>query len=627
MQTKIYLGDWFFNCGIVGFLRILEHNNDNFAQIKDNYITFDTQSLKNFHKYYFNYFFDKYNVANRIKNRINQSFEKIANALKTESTDKAEIKRIQERVKTEKKYIKSAIKTQLDKIKKIDENVYQTILELYNEIDAVKEKEDIEKLTKIGQVIISEIEKDDINKRLTMNLFKSILSNKYFGQPSFLNVVNTKLSYEEQENLMYKDYISNIIETDFLNEILENNYTLEQIKENISDKLSNGLLTKDTTQIYTNIQKKYIEKNKDIEEIKKYINEKVLNYCYMCENEKSLTTNYSEGNFIPLAVSSDNMKNFFWNQNAKFPICDTCKLMLFCIPAGISSVPKTVQENLNGQVTYREKEIYGFVNNDSSVEEVLQYNNNLIQSSKLDKTIHNPYSDLILSIVEQKKDISEWQLQNIFVVEFESEYLAFSRVEYFNIKRYVAKFFKNYSKMFTAINDYRYKLQIIDYILKNKDIKYVINQRLREEFEKDVPNGFNNYLATKVRLILNLLKKEDSNMNEIIANNDSRLDKIYNMGVSIRMELSGKNEDNKLDGYIYKMLNSIKAGNKKELMDTIIRIHMAMGRNVSRDFIDIMKDTDLDYTSIGHAFISGLTPSRNYNKTKNNEEVVLNGNN
>ena len=82
------------------------------------------------------------------------------------------------------------------------------------------------------------------------------------------------------------------------------------------------------------------------------------------------------------------------------------------------------------------------MNNDSSVEEVLQYNNNLIQSSKLDKTIHNPYSDLILSIVEQKKDISEWQLQNIFVVEFESEYLAFSRVEYFNIKRYVAKFFK-----------------------------------------------------------------------------------------------------------------------------------------------------------------------------------------
>ena len=624
MQTKIYLGDWFFNSGIVGFLRILEHNNDNFTQIKDNYITFDTQSLKNFHKYYFNYFFDKYNVANRTKDKINQSFEKIANALKTESADKAEIKRIQERVKSEKKYIKSVIKTQLDKIKKIDENVYQTILEQYNEIDAVKNKEDIDKLTKIRQVIISEIEKDDINKRLTMNLFKSILSNKYFGQPSFLNVVNTKLSYEEQENLMYKDYISNIIETNFLNKILENNYTLEQIKENISEKLSKGLLTKEVIQVYTNIQKKFIEKDKDIEEIKKYISEKVLNYCYMCENEKTLTTNYSEGNFIPLAVSSDNMKNFFWNQNAKFPICDTCKLMLFCIPAGISSVSKTVQENVNGQVTYREKEIFGFVNNDVSVEELLQYNNNLTQSSKMDKTIHNPYSDLILSIVEQKKDISEWQLQNIFVVEFESEYLAFSRVEYFNIKRYVAKFFKNYSKMFTAISDYRYKLQIMDYILKNKDIKYVINQRLREEFEKDVPNGFNNYLATKVRLILNLLKKEDCNMKETIKKNNNKLYVLYSLGVAIHEELKAKNEENKLDGYVYKMLNSIKSGNKKEFMDIVIRIHMSMGKDVSPIFLEVMQNSDLDFESIGHSFVSGLISNK---LEKNNEEVVSNGNN
>ena len=624
MQTKIYLGDWFFNSGIVGFLRILEHNNDNFAQIKDNYITFDTQSLKNFHKYYFNYFFDKYNVANKTKDRINQSFGKIASALKNESVDKAEIKRLQESVKIEKKYIKSVIKTQLDKIKKIDENVYQTILEQYNEIDAVKEKEGIEKLTKIEQVIISEIEKDDINKRLTMNLFKSILSNKYFGQPSFLNVVNTKLSYEEQENLMYKDYISNIIETDFLNEILENKYTLEQINENISEKLSNGLLTKEVIQIYTNIQKKYIEKNKDIEEIKKYISEKVLNYCYMCENEKTLTTNYSEGNFIPLAVSSDNMKNFFWNQNAKFPICDTCKLMLFCIPAGISSVSKTVQENVNGQVTYREKEIYGFVNNDVSIEELLQYNNNLTQSSRLDKTIHNPYSDLILSIVEQKKDISEWQLQNIFVVEFESEYLAFSRVEYFNIKRYVAKFFKNYSKIFTAISDYRFKLQIIDYILKNKDIKYVINQRLREEFDRDIPNGFNNYLATKVRLILNLLKKEDSNMNETIKKNNNKLYVLYSLGVAIHEELKAKNEENKLDGYVYKMLNSIKSGNKKEFMDIVIRIHLSMGKDVSPIFLEVMQNSDLDFESIGHSFVSGLISNK---LEKNNEEVVSNGNN
>ena len=40
-----------------------------------------------------------------------------------------------------------------------------------------------------------------------------------------------------------------------------------------------------------------------------------------------------------------------------------------------------------------------------------------------------------------RKDISKWQLENIFVVEIEAEYLAYSRLEYFHITRPVAIFF------------------------------------------------------------------------------------------------------------------------------------------------------------------------------------------
>lgn len=99
-------------------------------------------------------------------------------------------------------------------------------------------------------------------------------------------------------------------------------------------------------------------------------------------------------------------------------------------------------------------------------------------------------------------------LDNVFVVEFETEYGAYSRIEYFNIKRYVTEFFTEYSaKTLANIRDYKYKLQIVDYILKNKDIKYVINDRLREEIKSDIPNGYNSFLAVQTRMILNLLKK------------------------------------------------------------------------------------------------------------------------
>ena len=120
MKTTIYLNDWFYNSGIVGFLRILDYNQDNFAEIHENYICFETSKLKNFHKYYFKYFFNKYNIGLKTKERIEKSFGIIENCLKNESQDKQEIKKIQETLKSEKKHIKDIIKKQLDKIKKSD---------------------------------------------------------------------------------------------------------------------------------------------------------------------------------------------------------------------------------------------------------------------------------------------------------------------------------------------------------------------------------------------------------------------------------------------------------------------------------------------------------------------------
>ena len=67
------------------------------------------------------------------------------------------------------------------------------------------------------------------------------------------------------------------------------------------------------------------------------------------------------------------------------------------------------------------------------------------------------------------------------------------------------------------------------------------------------------------------------------------------------------------------MLNSIKAGNKKEFMDTIIRIHISMGKDVSPIFLEVMQDTDLDFESIGHSFVSGLISNKFQRKEENKE--------
>lgn len=107
MKTKIYLNDWFFNSGIVGFLRILDHNQDNFVEINENCITFETKKLKNFHKQYFKYFFDKYNIGNRTKERIEKLFERIKIDINENDEDDQKRKQVQEKIKKEKEYVKT----------------------------------------------------------------------------------------------------------------------------------------------------------------------------------------------------------------------------------------------------------------------------------------------------------------------------------------------------------------------------------------------------------------------------------------------------------------------------------------------------------------------------------------
>lgn len=605
MKTKIYLNDWFYNCGIVGFLKILEHNENQFATKKNNYIEIDTENLRDFNKYYFKYFYDRYNVAESVKNRTNYAFEYLENNIETPLENEEEKQR-KDKIKTNKKYIKDIVKKQLDKIKKIDEQTYNEIKEQYDKIDKENTKQGI---IEIKEKILENIEKEKINKRLTLNLFKSILSNTYYGQPSFLNVVKTALSYEEQEELMYKDYVSNIVETGFIQDIIEGKYNIEEIKQYIEKTKTDGNITKEIEKIYSKIEKDYTEKNKEVEEIQKYLKEKVIQRCSMCENEIGLTTNYSEGNFVPLAISSDNARNFFWEQNVKMPICDICKLILFCIPAGITTITKTVKENGD----YKEKQLLSFVNLDTSVEKLYKTNMNFGNKSRYENRDGNPYTELILDIVEQDKQVSTWQLENIFVVEFEAEYGAYSRIEYFNIKRYVSRFFIEYSEQtLSKIRDYRYRLQIVDYILKNKDIKYIINDRLRDELNKENTNGYNSFLATRVRMILNLLKKEDIEMEEI-KKSDAKLKVLYNLGIQMHEDLKRTGEENKIDGYTYKMLNSIKAGNKKQFMDIVIRIHMSMGKDVSPIFIETMQTEGLDFESIAHSFLARLI-SNKYDK-------------
>ena len=625
MKTRIYLNDWFFNAGIVGFIRILNYNNKNFLIIKDNYIEFETSNLKDFHKCYFKYFFDLYNQAKNIESNLESSFSIIENIIEKckngelENEDKNKLKK-------EKDNIKNTLKGHIKKIEKIDKEKFNDIKSLNDEVVKITENEGIEKIEFLKASIIKILYDENINKITTVNYFKSILSNSFFFFYSFLNVSLNSLEKEQQEERMYIDYISNIIEEVVLNDIILEKYSTGELSKIIENKLNDGLVNEESKKIYKEINNKFIKKEKSEDEISEFLKTKLRN-CSICGEEHFTFSNFTEANFIPMALSSDNAQNFFWNQNVKFPICDLCKLILFCIPAGVTSISKIVKkgkEKAGDKSDYKEEKIYSFVNLDTDINVLLNTNINFMNNSKKERSQYNPYSELILDIVNQNKHLSEWELQNIFVVEFEASYNdKYSRIHYFNIPNYVAKFFENYSYELNQVSNYQYKLQITSYILDNKDLTKVINDRLKESFQdmiqrNNYQSSENSFHALKIQCILNILKRSGIEMNEEIKKANGKLYKMYSLGNEIHYELKRNNNENKLDGYIYKMLNCIKTDNKKDFIDIAIRVIWSSGKDIPD--ILVKEDENIKWQELGHSFIAGLTSTK-YNKENEEENV------
>lgn len=70
-MIRLYLEDWATNTGILGFYRILEHAETDLFEIEETYLDFNPKLLHDFPKWFFNYAFDIFSVANEKENRMN----------------------------------------------------------------------------------------------------------------------------------------------------------------------------------------------------------------------------------------------------------------------------------------------------------------------------------------------------------------------------------------------------------------------------------------------------------------------------------------------------------------------------------------------------------------------------
>ncbi|PBF45346.1 type I-B CRISPR-associated protein Cas8b1/Cst1, partial [Clostridioides difficile] len=550
---------------------------------------------------------DEYDVSKRIKKNIDYSI----NFIKSKP----------DRIKDGIKKIKDSVKQQNDKIKKFDEEKFNMIKEKLDSMSKIKSYDEFDSLEALVDETIDIFKIKSINDRLTANLYKYVVQDNYFGQVSFFNVAKAKLDLDGLKQVMFNDYLRQIIYFGELEDLLEEN-DYDKLKNYLNDRLNS--IAKDINEkkvskssintiekIMKEINKNFIKKNKSIEDIKKYMDS--LEVCEMCGLYKGILDEYSESNFAPLGVSTNNARNMFWNQAYVPSICDICKLILFCTPAGATYTRKNYLIN-------EENEFYLFVNMDTCINELFERNNSLKaqKSEYSDSKDENPFNQLIKSIVEENTLKSEWQLRNILFVEFKASIDSKKcKINYFNIPTYLAKFFVKENKKIQSIYDYKLKSNVLDLILKSKDLKHLINNTLRnivksnlESNNKSNISGLSCFNVVQLRTILNNYKRGVYKMDY------KKLRKIYESGCEIHDYYIDKNAKNKIEGITYKILNLIKVGNKNDFMQTILRIFSPSEKTPPEEILQIFVEEDLDFESVGYAFVTGLISGKYEGKDK-----------
>jgi len=81
MKDRVYLGDWVYNAGIIGFIEIMLDGEDitsqNIITIGPNYIEFDRGSLRGFSDKFFKKAYQRYPRTDEMINTAKKTFGKI----------------------------------------------------------------------------------------------------------------------------------------------------------------------------------------------------------------------------------------------------------------------------------------------------------------------------------------------------------------------------------------------------------------------------------------------------------------------------------------------------------------------------------------------------------------------
>ncbi|MEM5947976.1 type I-B CRISPR-associated protein Cas8b1/Cst1 [Spirochaetia bacterium 38H-sp] len=536
MRYCVYLRDWYYNSGIVGFINVLGENEININKIKkdfdakleigENYIEFSTDILNDFYEKYKKQVFDIFFDIDNYKERIDRLIEKIKN-----SSGKIPKKLLQETAlsgKVVNSFIEEVVGKDLNKIFS-GQNVLKEITNVKKELDKFKNNNDV-----------------------------------YF--------------YLKQKNSNFIDYFLN-------NEVDKRICSYQKVKEYI-DKLNADNSPKNKSQ-----------------------------QCYICGHLKK---SYDFSNAITqvLGFNSDN-SNWIWGfKGSKVKICPLCALIYTCAVPGMVFIKR----NIKGEY----KTFFYALNRNTNLETLFNtfwlFKNRIEEKENQEKPFYTIVNEITLEIVKNK---AEAFFENINFIEMAENSFGGQGTKSYNVYNYnitpdLAGFIKSLEdgqvpRGGYILNDIYYDIaeeilkKTVDMTLNYSDLSRYFDYYIRSlELHSKYKVRYSIYTVMKY-ILKYILKLKGGNMEE----QAKIVGKAFGNGREVAQKIQ---QENKIKGIAYQLLNDLKIADRNSFMDKYLRLSMSYGLEIKLGGNKELTDLD-NFMSFGYAFVNGLlAKSSNLNK-------------
>ncbi|WP_055106674.1 hypothetical protein [Paenibacillus ihumii] len=635
-SIAIVAEEWMMTAGLIGLTRMFSSKEEYPIVQTNKGIELNENHLKLFPERYIRWMIREFSIVERDLKRMEWPIQQAVRAANRALENPSLINEVNAKVKESVKDIRKIMNEQISKVQKYfpDSKECHKLLGLLDSLKLISNYNELNTIYDLIDEYKSLMSEPFINEKLTLNYVKAVIMGPFFGQTSILQPIFNSKTTEQHIEQLNKDFVlPAICELQLHKELNRPHMELSTIIDLLQDYADEYKPFKDWH--------RSIKKIKHVEEVQDYFQSQILP-CSLVEGLYA-TQSYEEMTFSPLALSKKNAVNFNWNFNkgTPVPISAVARLILFAVPLGLAAYNR----RLGTEEFNENKRFFGMILSQKSFVDIVKDNNHY-------RTLRSGGTSLgeaIVGVLDEAKSKAERKQPSYLFIELHSEYqMKKTLLDYYHMPGYLATYLDHYGNGLKLIHHSYQREAFLRAILRGLDPKATIYELLRLAVKPSNTNeqarlmestrfASSAYYAVKARFRVLQAKKGA----EKVSKFDWKIQQVYEQGVYLRNRLisSRPGEEGegrvyqasgrkKLDGIIYRLLNSAKTGNKSEFMDTLFRIYLSANTSSARQstaksyigvpqfFVDSFKEEGLDFDTIATAFIAGLLGQQNSNAQK-----------